>query len=296
MNRPHLLVVDGMALLFRSFFATSIHKQFMFNENGVPTNAVQGYLRHLLMAVNHIHPTHVVVSWDMGSHTFRNDLFNGYKANRDAPPSEMLPQFDLAKQATTAFQLTNIGIVGFEADDCIGSICARYKDQLDISVLTGDRDLLQVVDDNVHVYLLQKGMGNYKQYTKQVFVDEYDLLPHQLIDVKALMGDSSDGYPGVKGIGEKTALKLIQTHQSIDQLLENMNQLTQGQQTKITENLDLLHLSYELATIRCDVPVELNVDDAIWNGVHDQAVEFIHSHGLKVVRNFLRQHQLVPTL
>ncbi len=156
----HLLVVDGMALLFRAFFATAVQRNFMINSQGVPTNAVQGYLKHLLTAVDHVQPTHLAICWDMGSVTFRNEMYEGYKANRQAPPVEMAPQFDLAKDVTTELGILNIGVKGFEADDCIGTLCQELKQDEDLvlTVLTGDRDLLQIVDDKVSVLLLQKGI------------------------------------------------------------------------------------------------------------------------------------------
>ncbi|MBS4209821.1 5'-3' exonuclease [Bacillus sp. FJAT-50079] len=287
MKKQHLLLVDGMALLFRAFFATSVHRQFMLNHNGVPTNAVQGYMRHLLTALENVNPSHVAVCWDMGSETFRTDLYSGYKANRDAPPTEMIPQFDMAKEITDAFGIPSIGIAGYEADDCIGTLCSQYKDAMNITVLTGDRDLLQIVDERVNVLLLQKGIGNYLNYTKESFIEQYDIQPAQLIDVKALMGDTSDGYPGVRGIGEKTALRLIKTYENIDILLANVTKLTKSQQQKIEEDLDMLHLSRQLAEIKCDVSLALDISQALLNGLPNSAQAFVDEHGLKVVRNHL---------
>ncbi|MCM3109327.1 5'-3' exonuclease [Lederbergia lenta] len=288
MKQQHLLLIDGMALLFRSFYATAVSKYFMVNTAGVPTNAVQGYIKHLLMAVEHVNPTHVAVCWDMGSVTFRNDLYPEYKANRGAAPEELIPQFDLAKEVTTAFNIPNIGIAGFEADDCIGTICEQYKDQMNISVLTGDRDLIQIVDENVQVLIMQKGMGNYKTYTTSLVWDEFNILPKQLIDVKALMGDSSDGYPGVKGIGEKTALKLIQTYDHIEGLLENIAHITPGQRKKIEAETEVLHLCRALAKIKCDTPLlQININDCTWEEVPSTAWDAISEHELKTIHSYL---------
>ena len=287
MNKPHLLLVDGMALLFRAFFATSVSKQFMINSNGLPTNAVQGYMRHLLTAIEKTDPTHVAVCWDMGSVTFRNEIYSDYKANRTAPPVELLPQFDVAAEITAAFNIPNIGIIGFEADDCIGTICRQNKDQMNITVLTGDRDLLQVLDHGVDVYLLQKGIGNYKQYTKENFIEEYDIHPTQLVDVKALMGDASDGYPGVKGIGEKTALRLIQTYEDIEGLLSNLPKLTAFQRNNIESEIEMLHLSRVLAEVKCDVSLTFNPKKAVWDNIPESGHDFVHQYELKTVRNHI---------
>lgn len=134
---PSFMLVDGMALLFRAFYATAVTGQFMINSKGLPTNAVQGFLKHMLTAVNHFSPSHVAVCWDMGSKTFRNELFPEYKANRSAAPVEMIPQFDLVKEVVEAFDIPNIGLTGFEADDCIGTIAKASQSHSHVSILTG---------------------------------------------------------------------------------------------------------------------------------------------------------------
>ncbi|KXG09745.1 5'-3' exonuclease [Anoxybacillus rupiensis] len=265
-THSHLLLVDGMALLFRSFYATAPSGQWMRNSRGVPTNAVHGLIRHLSAALQTIRPTHVVCCWDMGSTTFRTEWFPDYKANRGDPPPELVPQFDLAKEAVAALEIPNIGVLGAEADDCIGTIVKQYGSLLNISILTGDRDLFQLLSPNVSVYLLAKGIGHYEVYTDDRFYEEKGLLPQQLVDVKALMGDSSDNYPGVRGIGEKTAFKLIQQYGSIEGLVENLEQLTKAQQKKISENLEMLYLSRKLATIYCEIPLSLRLEEAKWTG------------------------------
>lgn len=291
MNKNRLLLVDGMALLFRAFFATAVRKQFMINSKGVPTNAVQGFLRHFLSALETSQPSHVAVCWDMGSKTFRNDIFKDYKSNREAPPLELVPQFDLAKEVTSAFAIPNVGIPGYEADDCIGTICEQVKKEMEITVLTGDRDLLQILDDQVHVWIMQKGIGNYAKYTKSIFMDSYQMYPKQLVDVKALMGDASDGYPGVKGIGEKTATKLIQEHGDIETMLANLSSLTPAQRKKIEQDKEMMHLSRELAKIHCEVPVTMELHEADWSGVPQTALDFVQEYELNSVRRHLHQFE-----
>ncbi|MFK2824159.1 5'-3' exonuclease H3TH domain-containing protein [Bacillus sp. B190/17] len=288
-KREHLLLVDGMALLFRAFFATAVSGQFMVNSKGMPTNGVQGFMKHLLMAVEHVKPTHAAVCWDMGSQTFRNELFSDYKSNRQAPPIELIPQFDLAKEVADAFLLPNIGVEGFEADDCIGTIAKQEHKERQVTILSGDRDLLQLLDQNIEVMLLQKGFGNYLTYTTENFFDEFAITPSQFIDVKALMGDSSDGYPGVKGIGEKTAFKLVREYGTVDSIMANLKQLTPSQQKKIVEGTDMLRLSQQLAEIDCYVPLTWNVNEAIWEGIVSQAEQTVEELELNVLRRHLVQ-------
>jgi 5'-3' exonuclease len=289
MNKEnHLLIVDGMALLFRSFYATSVYGQFMINSKGIPTNAVNGLLKHLITAIDYAKPTHVVCCWDMGSKTYRNDLFTDYKANRPEAPIELIPQFDLAKTVVEALDIPNLGIEGFEADDCIGTLTKNFESEMKISILTGDKDILQLLNENVDVMIFQKGIGNYKHFTKQSFMEEFEIEPHMLIDVKALMGDSSDNYPGVKGIGEKTAYKLINQYRSIDRLLESLDELTKGQKSKIENDLEMLHLSRRLAEINCQAPLQCLLDDALLVVNEAKVFAMIQEIELRNVQNLVK--------
>lgn len=280
-NRPTFLLVDGMALLFRAFFATGMTGQFMYNSKGIPTNGIQGFLKHLLMAADHFQPKHVAVCWDMGSKTFRTEMFQDYKSNRSKPPEELIPQFDLVKEVVAAFDIPNIGIVGYEADDCIGTIARTYSDTYDISILTGDQDFLQLIDDHISVILLKKGYGNYEVHNENSFFDWKGIKPNQMVDLKGLMGDTADNYPGVKGIGEKTAIKLLQQYQSIDGILENVALLTATQRTKIESSLDMLHLSRQLAAIKCDIPLTCNIEETIYHYDEEKVINILKEHELK---------------
>ena len=277
-QRPTLMLVDGMALLFRAFYATAVSGQFMMNSKGVPTNAVQGFLKHLLMATNHFSPSHVAVCWDMGSQTFRNELFDGYKANRSDAPVEMIPQFDLAKEAVEAFDIPNIGLAGYEADDCIGTIAKSSATDSRVGILTGDQDMLQLLDENISVAFLKKGFGNYEVHNPSSFYEWKGITPRQMIDLKALMGDTADNYPGVKGIGEKTALKLLMEYESIEGILENLASLTKGQRTKIEAELEMLHLSRQLAEIKCDVPISCSLDEAHFQYDEDKVRQMLETY------------------
>jgi 5'-3' exonuclease len=265
-DKKSLLLVDGMALLFRAYFASSFSGYIMKTSKGLPTNAVHGFVKYFWDAIETFKPSHVICCWDMGSKTFRTEQYTEYKANRDEAPVELIPQFDLVKEVVESFNVPNIGVVGYEADDCIGTIAKQYQSEdLEIKILTGDKDILQLVDENIKVIIMKKGIGNYAVYGPDTLLEEKNLTPAQFIDLKGLMGDTSDNYPGVKGIGEKTALKLLNEHGSIEGILENIESLPAGIRKKIEADLDMLHLSRDLATIRCDVPLECSIEAAEWS-------------------------------
>ncbi|NHW37222.1 5'-3' exonuclease [Paenibacillus aceris] len=259
-----VLLVDGMALLFRGYYATSSSGYIMRTETGVPINGVYGFLKYLLDAIQTFKPSHVVCCWDMGSKTFRTEKFEAYKANRGPAPEELIPQFDLVKEVTASFNIPNIGVVGYEADDCIGTLARTYSPLTKVQILTGDHDMLQLVNENTEVIIMKKGHSNYMVYTLETLMEEKSLTPAQIIDLKGLTGDTADNYPGVKGIGEKTATKLLNEYQDIGGILENLAALPKGVRAKIEAELDMLHLSRDLATIRLDAPVACALEDCGW--------------------------------
>jgi len=260
-NRRYLLV-DGMAILFRAYFATSFTGKIRRTSSGIPVNGVHGFVRYFVDAISTYQPTHVICCWDMGSSTFRTEQFSDYKGNRPAAPEDLIPQFNLVKEVVSSFSVPNIGLVGYEADDCMGTLAATLGKEHEVVIVTGDHDMLQLVNEQVNVAIMKKGIGNYQLYTPQTLLEEKGLTPAQIIDVKGLMGDTADNYPGVKGIGEKTAHKLIQQFGSIDELLLNLDQISPTVKKKIEENLEMLHLSRKLATIHCEAPLEELDDEA----------------------------------
>ncbi|ANR68130.1 MULTISPECIES: 5'-3' exonuclease [Staphylococcus] len=287
-----ILLIDGMALLFRHFYATSLHKQFMRNSSGTPTNGIQGFVRHVFSAINDIQPTHVAVCWDMGKSTFRNDMFDGYKQNRPAPPEELIPQFDYVKEVSNQFGFVNIGVQNYEADDVIGTLAHQYSDENQVYVVTGDKDILQCINPNVEIWLTKKGFSIYNRYTLDRFQSEYGLNPLQLIDVKAFMGDSADGYPGVKGIGEKTAIKLIQNYGSVESVVDAINELTPGQQNKINNDMQNLKVSKSLAKIHTEVPLDTTtlLQDMKFGTDITKILNICNEHELYVSGKYLSTH------
>ena len=270
--QPSLMLVDGMALLFRAYYATASSGYIRRTKAGVPTNAIYGFLRYMWDAIDKFQPTHVACCWDMGSKTFRTEQFASYKGNRPEAPDDLVPQFSLGRDVTECLGIPNLGVVGYEADDCIGTLARRFGDSMNVMILSGDHDLLQLVNDSTSVIIMKKGHGNYMHYTPETLYAEKGLSPRQVIDVKGLMGDTSDNYPGVRGIGEKTAVKLIQEYESVEGILANLDSLTKGVRTKIEADLEMLHLSRALAEIHCEVPMECELDLCRLSVDHERAL------------------------
>lgn len=185
-----------------------------------------------------------------------------YKGNRAVPPEEMIPQFDLAKASVSAFSIPNIDVVGYEADDCLGTIAHKVKNDADVIILTGDRDILQVLDDGIKVALMKKGYGNYEIVTKESFIEMMGYTPRQFIDFKGLTGDASDHYPGVRGIGPKTAEKLIKEFCTVENILASIDQVKPSLRKKIEEDRKNLLLSKKLAEIELNVPLTFSLEEA----------------------------------
>ncbi|MBO9596686.1 MAG: 5'-3' exonuclease, partial [Cohnella sp.] len=179
-------------------------------------------------------------------------------------PQDLIPQFDLVKDVVSGFDIPNIGMVGYEADDCIGTLSRQLSTHMDVYILTGDHDMLQLVDERVKVVIMKKGPSNYAVYDPETLLAEKQLTAKQFIDLKGLIGDTSDNYPGVRGIGEKTATKLLNDYASIEGILENLAELPKGVRAKIEADVEMLHLCRELATILLDAPVSCTPDECVW--------------------------------
>jgi 5'-3' exonuclease len=268
MVEPKVLLVDGMALLFRAYYASALSGYIQKTSYGLPTNAVNGFVRYLLDAVQIFDPSHVICCWDMGSTTFRTEMYSEYKANRGEPPEELIPQFNLVREVTDAFNIRSVGVPGWEADDCIGtlaqSLAGSGSGRAKVYILTGDHDMLQLIEDDIKVVIMKKGLSNYAVFDRELLLAEKGLSPKQVVDIKGLMGDTADNYPGVRGIGEKTALKLLQEYESIEGILDKLTELPKGIRGKIEAELDMLHLSRDLARIRCDAPIACTLDECLW--------------------------------
>lgn len=277
--KEKLVIIDGSSLLYRAFYAIPS----LSDSQGRPTNAVYGFLNMLLKLYEQLNPQYVAVAFDKDKHTFRNDLFDGYKATRKPAPDELRPQFGLIREVLSCLGIHVLELEGYEGDDIIGTIARQMeRESLDISIVTGDRDALQLVDEHITVHLTKKGITNMLAVTPAVMAAEYGYTPEQVIDMKALMGDTADNIPGVPGVGEKTALKLITQFQSVDGVYAHIEEVKGKKlREKLIENKDNAVLSRTLATIRCDVPVAYTMDMFAPKPHHEDVIALFKALGFK---------------
>lgn len=255
-----IILVDGNNLLFRSYYATAYNGNFMKNSKGFPTNALFGFTNMINKIVLEEKPVYMIVAFDKGK-TFRHNEYSEYKGGRIETPDELKLQFPVAKELLEAMGIKYYEIDNYEADDIIGTF-AEYcnKDErYEGLIISSDKDLLQLISDDVEMKLLKQ--KDYIRYNKTSFIEEYGITPDKIVDLKALMGDSSDNIPGVKGIGEKTALKLLREYKSLDGIYENLDKQTNSIKNKLETDKENAYLSHHLATIIKDVPVEINLED-----------------------------------
>jgi DNA polymerase I len=256
-----LFLIDGNAIIHRAFHA--IPKHFSDTE-GAPTNAVYGFTSMLLNIINGQNPEYLAVSFDRPAKTFRHKEFAEYKATRTKAPDELYAQIPRIKEVVEAFNIPIHEIDGFEADDVLGTLSVQatnHKEDLETYIVTGDMDTLQLVNDKVRVFAPQSGFKAAKIYTPDQVVEKHGLNPDQIIDFKALKGDSSDNIPGVPGIGDKGATTLLQKYKTLDTIYENLDEITGSIHDKLAQNKELAYKSQYLATIVLDVPVTLKLED-----------------------------------
>jgi len=256
-----LLFIDGNSLVNRAFYAFGGGGAHL-SHNGNPTNATYGFLNMLFKGIDEIKPTHIAVAFDVKRKTFRNELYSEYKAHRKATPEELIVQL---KDLKSLLPIMNIKILekeGFEADDILGTMSKCGHDTI---LLTADKDAFQLVSDTCHLYLTKTGVTNLDIWTKDRVLDEYKLAPEQFIDLKALMGDTSDNIPGAKGIGEKTALSLIQEFSSVENLYDNLDKVKESTRIKLEASRENVFVSKTLATIDTNMDIKCDIDDCAIN-------------------------------
>ena len=260
-----IILVDGNNLLFRSYYATAYNGNFMKNSKGFPTNGLFGFTNMINKIILEEKPVYMIVAFDKGK-TFRHESYEEYKGGRIETPDELKLQFPVAKELLTCMGIKYYEIDNYEADDIIGTFaeyCNKDSDYIG-TIISSDKDLLQLISSDVDIKLLKQ--KDYIRYNENSFKEEYGIDPIRIIDLKALMGDSSDNIPGVKGIGEKTALKLLQEYGSLDGIYENIDKIKGAMHDKLVNDKENAYMSYKLATIVKDVPVEINLDDIKYLG------------------------------
>ena len=258
-QKKKLIIIDGNALIHRSFHALP---PTMTTKDGTMVNAVYGFTTVLLKAIKDFKPEYVVLTLDKKGKNFRHEKFTEYKATRTKAPDELYAQIPLVKELAVAFNIPIFEKSGFEADDLIGTITKLTDDSIDNIVVTGDMDTLQLINDHTKVYTMSRGMSDSILYDAEAVQKKYGFTVEQLIDYKALRGDVSDNIPGVRGIGDKTAVELLHNFNSLDGIYKNIDseKIKDRIRGLLIEHKDEAYMSYELATIKCDVPIEFDLE------------------------------------
>lgn len=258
MDGKKLMIIDGSSLIHRAFYALPL----LSNKNGLYTNGVYGFLTMLYKVLEDIRPNHLCVVFDKKGPTFRHEEYDQYKAHRAATPSELAQQFPIIREILDAMNIKFFELSGFEADDIAGTLANMGKDVFDeIFLVTGDKDYLQLARDNIKVLITRKGITELEEFDRNKVIEKYGITPEQLIDLKGLMGDPSDNIPGVPGIGEKTGLKLLKEYGTVENIYENIDNIS-GKKLKenLAENQHLALLSKKLGRIFTEVPIDLDFE------------------------------------
>ncbi len=260
-----ITMIDGNNLMFRSYYATAYNGNFMNNSKGFPTNALFGFVNMIYKIISEEKPEYILVAFDKGK-TFRHEQYENYKDGRVETPDELKKQFPKAKELLTAMGIKYYEIDNYEADDIIGTFAKFCDDDPDFigTIVSSDKDLLQLISNDVDIKLLKQ--KDYIRYNEKTFKKDYGINPINVIDLKALMGDPSDNIPGVKGVGEKTALKLLHEYKTLDGIYNNIESIKGKLKEKLVQDKENAYKSYNLATIIKDVPLEISVEDTKYQG------------------------------
>lgn len=261
------ILIDGNSIIYRAFFAMPP----LTNSKGLHTNAVYGFTTMLLRLLEEHKPTHVMVAFDAGKITFRHEGYQEYKGGREKTPPELSEQFPLLKELLKGLGIAQFELAGFEADDIIGTLTKRADEAgRQVLVVSGDKDMLQLASEHVHIGLTRKGVTDIELYDPAQIKERYGLTPLQIIDLKGLMGDASDNIPGIPGVGEKTALKLLHQFGSVEDVLNGTSELKGKMKEKIEAHAEDARMSKQLATIHREVPLEQTWEDMQFAGLKEE--------------------------
>lgn len=261
-----LVLIDGNSLLNRAFYATPVFT----TKSGLPTNGVFGFVKLLLKIISDKKPTYFAVAFDLHAPTFRHQLYQDYKAGRKPMPDDLAVQLPILKEVLTLMNIKICELAGYEADDLLGTIAKKFQTQT--YIYTGDRDSYQLVDDTTSVCFTRKGVSDILELSAENFKDEVGLIPSQIIDLKALMGDKSDHIPGVAGVGEKSAYSLLEKYGDLDGVYAHVEEILGALQTKLLKGKEDAYFSKKLATIDTNAPFDIALPDCILRMPFDYAV------------------------
>ena len=289
MDKNKLLLIDGSSVAFRAFFALYHQIDRFKSPTGLHTNAIYGFNLMLDHMMKRIEPTHILVAFDAGKTTFRTEMFADYKAGRAKTPDEFREQFPFIRQMLDAMGIKHYELSQYEADDIIGTLdkmAERTDIPFDVTIVSGDKDLIQLTDENTVVEISKKGVAEFEEFTPAYLMEKMGITPTQFIDLKALMGDKSDNIPGVTKIGEKTGLKLLTEFGSLEGIYEHIDSM---KASKMKENLiadkEKAFLSRTLATIDTQAPIEIGLDDIVYQGPRiEELGQFYDDMGFKQLR------------
>ena len=281
-----LLLVDGNAMLFRAYYATA-YGQRMTSRDGIPTNAIFGFANMLQKAMDLVQPDSILVAFDAGKHTFRHELYADYKGGRKPAPDDLVPQFQLVRDYLDAFHIRWVEMPDIEADDLIGSFSKSAEGYRTV-IFSSDRDLLQLIGPSTTVMLMKKGITEMAEMTEDALKEEMGIVPSQIIDLKGLMGDHSDNIPGIPGIGEKTALKLLDQYHDVETVLAHADELKGALGKKVREGKESALLSKTLATIRRDVELPFSADDCAFVPDYPELIRYFESLNMN---SMIRRYQ-----
>ena len=282
---PKLTIIDGNSLLFRAYFATAYPgMEIMRNQEGIPTNAIFAFSNMMNKIVSSLKEDEgIIVAFDAAKHNFRHDALETYKANRKPAPKELVEQFPIARDFLRNFGIFQFEEEGFEGDDIAGTIAKKAEAAgYDVTIYTSDRDFLQLVDNKITVNIIRKGLSDVVAMTPELVKETYGFEPLQIIDYKGLRGDSSDNLPGIPGIGEKTAVKLIEEYGSFDNIIAHVDEIKGKVGEAIKENSEIGRISRDLAIIKTDIDLPFTIEDTIYEGYSFKNInEFCQKYGLK---------------
>ena len=282
-----LLLLDGNSMLFRAYYAT-LYTHRMTTSNGIPTNAVYGFVMMLNKAIDIIEPDEILVAWDAGKPTFRHKQFSAYKGTRKPLDEELIVQFPIVREYLDAAGIKRYEQEGYEADDIIGSMAKCCKD-VQTTILTSDRDLLQLIDATTHVLLMKKGLSEMDLMDEQNLLDTYGITPSQVIEMKGLMGDTADNIPGVQGVGEKTALRLLNQYSTVENVYAHIDEVKGKLKEKLEKDKDNAFMSLELATIYTKMELPFELCDCEFSGIQEAVNGFYEKYEMRSLVNRTKQ-------